>query len=70
MKSERAALLFRINKIEAELKDFQTLTTVIKQPVTKSESKNKCYLCSGISTYNDRWAGFIDCPECKGAGQE
>ena len=68
LKTERNNLLARVAEIELELKEFETLTTVVKEPVTKSEAKKRCSLCNGHGTYNDSFAGFVDCHECNGKG--
>lgn len=62
LKAERINLLARLAEIESELKEFETLTTIVKEPVIKSTPK--CDLCEGEGEYWDYFAGNVPCPKC------
>jgi hypothetical protein len=62
LQKERSNLLNRINYIENELQELQTIASFVKPSAI--ETNSPCYLCNGTGEYFDQWAGNSPCPLC------
>lgn len=52
------------------IKNIKAQTTEISPRILYTHSQpqrshqDECSLCGGSRTYNDMWAGYVDCPKC------